>query len=118
MKKIKFGIEKDLVDKEAAIDIDEQTSHLKVTGPMKRTRETRYPVAKPKQSFTPSTWQENTEGNLDLANKQIKACLALQVDGVFMDSLFRHWKYHLFFDIISYLIISQKNDIISFISYR
>jgi hypothetical protein len=30
----------------------------------------------------------------------------------------RHWKYHLFFDIISYHIICQKNDIISFISYR
>jgi phosphoinositide-3-kinase regulatory subunit 4 len=29
----------------------------------------------------------------------------------------RHWKYHLFFDIISYHIICQKNDIISFISY-
>jgi hypothetical protein len=30
----------------------------------------------------------------------------------------RHWKYHLFFDIISYHIICQKNDIISFISYH
>jgi hypothetical protein len=30
----------------------------------------------------------------------------------------RHWKYYLFFDIISYHIICQKNDIISFISYR
>jgi hypothetical protein len=30
----------------------------------------------------------------------------------------RPWKYHLFFDIISYHIIGQKNDIISFISYR
>jgi hypothetical protein len=30
----------------------------------------------------------------------------------------RHWKYHYFFDIISYHIICQKNDIISFISYR
>jgi hypothetical protein len=30
----------------------------------------------------------------------------------------KHWKYHLFFDIISYHIICQKNDIISFISYR
>jgi hypothetical protein len=28
----------------------------------------------------------------------------------------RHWKYHLFFDIISYHIICQKNDIISFIT--
>jgi copper homeostasis protein len=30
----------------------------------------------------------------------------------------RPWKYHLFFDIISYHIICQKNYIISFISYR
>jgi hypothetical protein len=30
----------------------------------------------------------------------------------------RAWKYHLFFDIISYHIICQKKDIISFISYH
>ena len=41
MKKTKFNIEKDLVDKEAAMDIDQETSILKVTGPMKKTRETR-----------------------------------------------------------------------------
>jgi hypothetical protein len=32
--------------------------------------------------------------------------------------LFRHWTYYKFFDILSYQIICQKNDIISFISYR
>jgi hypothetical protein len=30
----------------------------------------------------------------------------------------RHWTYHFFFDILSSYIIFQKNDIISFISYR
>ena len=37
MKKVKHGIEKDLFDKEAAIEIDAQTSTIKVTGPMKKS---------------------------------------------------------------------------------
>ena len=78
MKKNRYNIEKDLVDKEAAMDIDQETAQLKVSGPMKKSRETRYPAAKQKQSFTPSTWQENTEKNLELANHQIKSCLGLQ----------------------------------------
>ena len=78
MKKNRYNIEKDLVDKEAAMDIDQETAQLKVSGPMKKSRETRYPAAKQKQSFTPSSWQENTEKNLELANHQIKSCLGLQ----------------------------------------
>ena len=78
MKKNRYNIEKDLIDKEAAMDIDQETAQLKVSGPMKKSRETRYPAAKQKQSFTPSTWQENTEKNLELANHQIKSCLGLQ----------------------------------------
>ena len=92
MKKTKYNIEKDLVDKEAAMDIDHETSHLKVTGPMKKSRETRYPVPKPKNSFTPSAWQENTERNLEWANRQIKACLALQAQ---VDTVLAHTASHL-----------------------
>ena len=63
-----FLVKKDLIDKEAALDVDTETAHLKVTGPMKKTRETRYPAPKPKQSFAPHSWQEFTEKNLDWAN--------------------------------------------------
>ena len=72
MRKTKHNIEKDLVDKEAAMDIDSETSNLKVTGPMKKTRETRYPAPKPKQSFAPHSWQDFTEKNLDWANGMCK----------------------------------------------
>lgn len=94
MKKVKYGIEKDLVDKEAAIDIDQQTSALKVTGPMKKSssRGPRYPAEKPKQSFTPSSWQEYTEFNLELSNKQIRQCLALQAQ---IDTVLAHTASHL-----------------------
>ena len=92
MKKNRFNIEKDLIDKETAMDIDEQTSNLKVSGPMKKTRETRYPAAKQKQAFTPSTWQENTEKNLDFANQQIKNCLGLQAQ---TDTVLAHTASHL-----------------------
>ena len=85
MKKTKFLIEKDLTDKETAIDIDEQTSHLKVSGPTKKpTHSTRYSVDKNKRFFAPSTWQEHSERNLGTASKQIKLSLAVQssVDGI------------------------------------
>jgi hypothetical protein len=35
-KKVKYSIENDLAGKEVAMDIDHQTSSLKVTGPSKR----------------------------------------------------------------------------------
>ena len=92
MKKTKYNIEKDLVDKEAAMNIDNETSHLKVTGPKKKSRETRYAVSKAKDSFTPSAWQENTEQNLEWANGQIKACLALQAQ---VDTVLAHVASHL-----------------------
>ena len=37
LNKTKSEIEKDLLDKEAAMDIDEQTARLKITAPKKRT---------------------------------------------------------------------------------
>lgn len=92
MKKTKYNIEKDLVDKEAAMNIDNETCHLKVTGPKKKSRETRYAVNKAKDSFTPSAWQENTEQNLEWANGQIKACLALQAQ---VDTVLAHVASHL-----------------------
>ena len=54
------------------MDIDSETSNLKVTGPMKKTRETRYPAPKPKQSFAPHSWQDFTEKNLAWANGMCK----------------------------------------------
>ena len=92
MKKMKHAIEKDLVDKEAAMDIDQETSNLKITGPRKKTNETRYPVPKPKQSFTPHSWQDFTEKNLEWANSQIKNCLALQAQ---TDTVLAHVASHL-----------------------
>ena len=92
MKKTKHNIEKDLIDKEAAMDIDNETANLKITGPMKKTRETRYPVPKPKQSFTPHSWQDFTEKNLEWANGQIKNCLALQAQ---TDTIMAHVASHL-----------------------
>ncbi len=55
-------------------------------------RVTRYPAEKPKQSFTPSSWQEYSEANLDIANKQIKQCLALQAK---IDTVLAHVASHL-----------------------
>ena len=63
-----------------------------VTGPKKKSRETRYAVNKPKDTFTPSAWQENTEQNLEWANGQIKACLALQAQ---VDTVLAHVASHL-----------------------
>ena len=37
LQKTKSEIEKDLLDKEAAMDIDEQTARLKITAPKKKT---------------------------------------------------------------------------------
>ena len=38
MKKMKHSIEKDLVDKEAAIDIDQETQNLKISGTVSMTQ--------------------------------------------------------------------------------
>jgi len=47
---IRFHIEADLKDKEAALDIDSQTLNLKVTGPEKKKEKEkggqRYPIEK------------------------------------------------------------------------
>lgn len=83
-KKVKYNIENDLAGKEVAIDIDHQTSSLKVTGPSKKVySSTRYANDKVKKFFTPGDWQQFSETNLGLASSQIKRCLEMQsiVDG-------------------------------------
>ena len=87
LSKSKFSIERDLADKEAAFDIDQQTSLLKVMGPdRKRGAQTKkYAVEKKSHPLlTPATWQEISEKNLESANFQLKDAIALQstVDGV------------------------------------
>ena len=67
-------------------------THLFFTGPRKKTNETRYPVPKPKQTFTPHSWQDFTEKNLEWANAQIKNCLALQAQ---TDTVLAHVASHL-----------------------
>ena len=84
-KKVKYGIENDLAGKEVAIDIDQQTKEMKVTGPSKTvSSSTRYPNDKSKTVFTPADWQRFSESNLGIASGQIKRCLEMQsvVDGV------------------------------------
>ena len=84
-KKVKYGIENDLAGKEVAIDIDQQTKEMKVTGPSKKvSSSTRYPNDKNKTVFTPADWQRFSESNLGIASGQIKRCLEMQsvVDGV------------------------------------
>lgn len=87
LKKSKYNIEKDLQDKEAAIDIDQHTQILKVTGPSKKKGVTKYAVekkAKEGSVFSPADWQEYTERNLQSSNAQIKSSVDLlaTVDGV------------------------------------
>ncbi len=90
LQKSKYAIEKDLADKEAALDIDKHTSVLKVTGPgpdKKKTggaAVTKYPVEKMGNIFSPADWQEFSEKNLQLASSQIKSSIALDamIDGV------------------------------------
>lgn len=83
LQKSKFILEKDLKDKDAALDIDQQTSNLKVTGPDKKKGVTRYPAPK-SNVFTPAHWQEFSEKNLQLATSQLKSSRGLQsnIDGI------------------------------------
>ncbi len=79
LQKSKYAIEKDLADKEAAQDIDEQTSVLHVSGPgpdKLRTggaAVTRYPAEKGANLFSPADWQDYSERNLQLASSQVEA---------------------------------------------
>ena len=84
MQKSKHVIDKDLVDKEAAIKIDQQSSILKVSGPDKKKGITKYPVGRGGSVFSPADWQEYSEKNLLIANGQLKSSIELQstVDGV------------------------------------
>lgn len=85
LQKIKHIIEKDLYDKETAIDIDKHTSVLKVSGPSKKKGETKYPVEKKLGNvYSPADWQEFSEHNIQNANVQIKSAIELKstVDGV------------------------------------
>ena len=87
LQKGKHVIEKDLTDKSAAIDIDRHTSIVKVIGPDKKKGENKankYAVERKANVFTPATWQEFSEQNLQQANGQLKSALELDstVDGV------------------------------------
>ena len=84
-------MEKDLIDKEVAIDIDQQTSNLRITAPKKksemsfnRANARHGPAQKNKQEFTPHDWKEYSERNIALSNKGIKSALHLQtaIDGL------------------------------------
>ena len=84
-------MERDLIDKEVAIDIDQQTSNLRITAPKKKSEmsfhrgNARYgPAQKNKQEFTPHDWKEYSERNIALSNKGIKSALHLQtaIDGL------------------------------------
>lgn len=82
--KTKGDIERDLVDKEAAMDIDQQTSRTKVTAPLTKrttmtasTTSTRAAGAN-KNAFSTRDWQEYTEHNIELAKAAIRSALSLQ----------------------------------------
>lgn len=84
LQKTKSEIEKDLLDKEAAMDIDEQTARLKITAPKKRTEtgrtSNRYAAVSKagKQPFTTEDWASFSERNLGLAKRAISNALQLQ----------------------------------------
>ena len=69
LQKTKSEIEKDLLDKEAAMDIDEQTARLKITAPKKRTETGRTSnryfctdnIPKIKQSYLLANWIQEIE---------------------------------------------------------
>ena len=91
LQKVKSDLERDLIDKEVAIDIDQQTSNLRITAPKKKSEmsftraNARYgPAQKNKQEFTPNDWKEYSERNIALSNKGIKSALHLQtaIDGL------------------------------------
>ncbi len=78
-------VEHNLADKEMALDIDQHTSILKVSGPEKKKGVTRYPaMAEKKSVLTPSNWQENTERTLQDSSGQLKSASALEsmCDGI------------------------------------
>ena len=88
---MKSDLEKDLIDKEVAIDIDQQTSNLRVTAPKKKSEMSfnrsygrHGPAPKNKQEFTPNDWKEYSERNIAISNKAIKGALHLQtsIDGL------------------------------------
>jgi len=84
LQKTKSEIEKDLLDKEAAMDIDEQTARLKITAPKKRTEtgrtSNRYAAVSKagKRPFTTEDWASFSERNLGLAKRAISNALQLQ----------------------------------------
>ena len=91
VQKTKADLEKDLIDKEVAIDIDQQTSNLRITAPKKKSEMSHNrstgrhgPAQKDKQAFTPHDWQEYSERNIQLSNKAIRSALHLQtaIDGL------------------------------------
>ncbi|XP_040568223.1 tektin-1 [Lepeophtheirus salmonis] len=106
IRKRKFEIIKEITDKDIALEIDQQTSNLRVTGPMsKNVITTRYPtnttsknssryghhfgVDKNKSALvTPSDWSEFTQRNLSAASDEIKKVLDTKskVDGILATS--------------------------------
>ncbi len=84
LQKTRYLIEKDLEDKAAAMDIDQTTSTLKVSGPDKKKGVTKYPAPPHASIYSPADWQEHSEKNLDTANIQIKSAINLKstVDGI------------------------------------
>ncbi len=78
LQKSKYGVEKDLADKEAALDIDQQTSVLRVTGPGPEKKKadgaavTRYPVDRGGNLFSTADWQDYSERNLQLASSRVR----------------------------------------------
>ena len=91
VQKTKSDLEKDLIDKEVAIDIDQQTSNLRITAPKKKSEMSHNrstgrhgPAQKDKQAFTPHDWQEYSERNIQFSNKAIRSALHLQtaIDGL------------------------------------
>ena len=84
LNKARFNVEKDLEDKEAAIDIDSQTSKLAVTSLDKKKEKTKYAIEKQKTLWSPADWQTYTEKNLQAADIQLKNSVGLQstIDGI------------------------------------
>ncbi|TRY72309.1 hypothetical protein TCAL_03139 [Tigriopus californicus] len=89
IRRAKNIIEKDLADKEVALNIDESTSTLEMTGPSKTNKPEplkRYPIKKKTEvtTYTPSDWQSLCQKNLEMADLRVQNTLSLQstVDGI------------------------------------
>lgn len=88
LQKRKHAVEQDLKDKDAALEIDQQTAILKVTGPEKKVKGvTKYPappVKKNQGMVLPADWQEFSEKNLQAATLQLQKSIELEatVDGI------------------------------------